>query len=255
MDVCHDRVSSTPSWRTKHGGTKIGLSCSDALGRPFEAELFIRPGSEGCAFFGLLVSKPSGEDISGETSWGTTEKKLMSGALLSHRPTRAKSKASSIGSLSSVSDTTPVPLESAASPGEVRVWTSAYEPGLPILKCSAGFTFLAGPSVVHLPLSSLIRDKTEFEMWTQRCVNIVEMGTDETVNSGDFQHVVRLRPPGAANMVEFGATCTIDPEQIRDFLDTMEDDGDLDLQITFTSITQFNIKRKGHVSNTKMRKL
>ena len=81
-------------------------------------------------------------------------------ALLSHRPTRAKSKATSIGSLSSVSDTTPVPLESAANPGEVRVWTSAYEPGLPILKCSAGITFLAGPSGVLLPLSSLIRDKT-----------------------------------------------------------------------------------------------
>ena len=54
-------------------------------------------------------------------------------------------------------------------------------------------------------------------MWTRRCVDLDEMGTDEMVNSGDFQRVVRLRPHGAGKMLEFGATCTIDPEQIRKF--------------------------------------
>jgi len=115
--------------------------------------------------------------------------------------------------------------------------------GCPLIRCTVGFTQLAGPSPpMGVRLLDIVPNDPGFQSWLQGQVNAVAAGNDK----GPWSRRVTLRPIGSARQfVYFKAQCVLDRRRL---LDALKDLSDTDCAVlaplTFRRITQHHLRRR-----------
>jgi len=113
----------------------------------------------------------------------------------------------------------PIPMEATTGrTAEVFAWVDANGEGLPILKCSSGFSLLSGPSPLGTQLCSMIENAPDFLAWFQHKLNTYFVGDavdpDEWVKSmrpeAVCQIILHHVGTSASNLLELRADCSLD---------------------------------------------
>jgi len=204
-----EETSPGASRRAHMVARKIGLTCMDASNSALEIELFMRPASAGKAIFGILV-------IRGETTWGQETTLIMNVP----RPwattaSVAKSGGSCGSNTSSNGEEFTLPLDEATGRAtEVFAWIDAQGEGMPIQKCSVGFTLLSGPSPMGVKFYDMLDDDPDFIKWLQNVLMGLLTRNEESLNLSDMEttHRVKLRHTGssARRLLAIRAECQLD---------------------------------------------
>lgn len=206
-------IPETDGNKTAHVARKIGLTCADAVGNSFEVELFIRPGFAGSAIFGILVLQRAFGDSAPEQNHQHPYSVDIGMPGPRTSGTRSVRSAGSGRSSSSAGSGWPLPLlRSNGCQEEISAWVDASCEGLPILKCSVGFTLIAGPSPLGLLLLDMLVDGNGFLSWLQFNMNAIasDEPQQDARGSSTMTREVKLRPPGSASsFIEFRAECSL----------------------------------------------
>jgi len=240
-DICHEANAHIVA-------RKIGLTCTDASNTAFEIELFIRPGSAGSVIYGILVLHRGHPGVVAEAERSVSidrGEERYSGVYAGSR-----SSGSSVSSRSSGIELLLPIDDSTGCVGEVFAWVDAAGHGLPILKCSAGFTLISGPSSSGILFLEMLDDAAGFMRWFQHMLNsyFVEDVEDKYQVPSARCHI-RLHHvgrPSASNALELRAECAMDVEGTLSGTEDFEiDDGSglVPVLLVFRNVTQHRRKR------------
>ncbi|CAE8603827.1 unnamed protein product [Polarella glacialis] len=189
--------SKSPSRRVAR---KIGLTCGDVTGAPFEVELFIRASSLGRSLFGIRLLSPGYRKSPPDSNAHDTDQQSQG----------------SCGN-GSVHPEAALVSESVGAEGEVCLWVDAAEQGLPVLVCSVPFTLISGPPSPGLLLLDMLLDGAVFEEWFQLNLNDI-MNADDHDHDGDSSRTgtsvhrcsIALQPTGhVGRFFGFTAACSL----------------------------------------------
>uniref|UniRef100_A0A7S0AS89 PAS domain-containing protein n=1 Tax=Pyrodinium bahamense TaxID=73915 RepID=A0A7S0AS89_9DINO len=125
----------------------------------------------------------------------------------SREPSRIDQSSQRSRSSGSGSELMPIDGPAEGQPGEMTVWFNVMSIDLTILRCTAAFTAISGPSPAGAGLVNWLRDGDRFRSFVQLQTNAVSNGELESaVNAGE----IRLRPPAAqAGGLEYVAECNL----------------------------------------------
>lgn len=216
---------------------KLTLTCTDATGNTFEAELFLRPGSEGRTLFGLLLLTRGDEfKLLSESSPDVPAMEKL--PMMPPVRTAGESAFESLTSCYSVSED-----GTSADGAEVSVWVDAALNDLPVVVSSSTFSWLSrhedGETV---KLMDIVSGKHCFENWFRHCLSSWVHGEEQILNPS-FWHKVCLCPAASSrSFVEINSLCKFVSADILDFERVTGTVGKykqvrIPVKLTFTSLT------------------
>lgn len=175
--------------RVNNVARKLALTCVDSTGSPFEAEILMRPGSGAGTLFGLLVLTrreeimPTSEASEAILEAGVATERLMREAI-AFKPVGETSWEST----SRASSEDWQHYDNA----QVSAWVDASDDALPIVACSATFSWLSRSGEGEtLKLMDMVINKESFANWLRSCLSCWVHGENQTANPC-FLYPVRL---------------------------------------------------------------
>eukprot|EP00930_Biecheleria_cincta_P014426 TRINITY_DN12409_c0_g1_i1.p1 TRINITY_DN12409_c0_g1~~TRINITY_DN12409_c0_g1_i1.p1 ORF type:complete len:609 (+),score=90.90 TRINITY_DN12409_c0_g1_i1:142-1968(+) len=192
---------------------KLTFTCTNATGNTFEAELFLRPGSEGRTLFGLLLLT-RGDEIK-LLSESNPDVFALETPIVSMmvRARTVGNSAFETTSCYSVSED-----GSSADNAEVSTWVDAALDDLPVVVSSSTFSWLSRhEDGENVKLMDIVSGKHAFESWFRHCLSSWVNGEEQVLNPS-FWHKVCLCPAASSrSFVEINSLCKFVSADIFEF--------------------------------------